>query len=157
MKKILPISLFCIIIDQVLKIFIITNFNLYEGITVIPHFFSIIRVHNTGAAWSFLSGNTLFLSILSIIALIVIYKLFIKDKELTKFDIIIYGVLIGGIVGNLIDRVFRGYVIDYLDFTIFNYSFPVFNFADMCIVISVCLLIILQLGVKKDECYQNKR
>jgi signal peptidase II len=59
--------------------------------------------------------------------------------------------LIGGILGNLFDRIFYGYVIDYLDFYIFNYNYPVFNIADMCIVISVCLLIVDMIRGGKNE------
>ena len=62
-------------------------------------------------------------------------------NKLNKLDYIIYSLLYGGIVGNLFDRIVYGYVIDYLDFYIFNYNFPVFNFADVCIVISVILII----------------
>ncbi len=151
MKKICSISLICLIIDQFIKLLITINFKLYEGIVVIPNFFSIIRVHNTGAAWSFLTGNTFALILLSLLALVAIYLFFIKNTELKKLEKIIYGVLIGGILGNLIDRIFRGYVVDFLDFQIFKYNFPVFNFADICIVLSVLAILILQFGGKKSE------
>ena len=74
----------------------------------------------------------------------------IKGKDLNKYEEIIYGVLIGGIIGNLIDRVVHGSVIDYLDFNLFGYNFPVFNFADICIVISIILIII---SICKGEKY----
>ena len=61
---------------------------------------------------------------------------------MNKFEFINYSILLGGIIGNLLDRIKYGKVIDYLDFKIFNYDFPVFNFADMCIVISIILLVI---------------
>ena len=67
---------------------------------------------------------------------------FIKNKELKTLEIITYGLLIGGIIGNLIDRIIFGYVIDFFDFLIFNYNFPVFNFADIFIVLSAGLIII---------------
>ena len=157
MKKICSISLICLIIDQFIKLLITINFKLYEGIVVIPNFFSIIRVHNTGAAWSFLTGNTFALILLSLLALVAIYLFFIKNTELKKLEKIIYGVLIGGILGNLIDRIFRGYVVDFLDFQIFKYNFPVFNLADICIVVSVIIILILQFGGKKNECDQSNR
>ena len=59
-----------------------------------------------------------------------------------KRNTLLFGLLFGGIIGNLIDRIFYGYVIDFLDFTIFGYDFPVFNFADICIVSGIFLLII---------------
>lgn len=151
MKKLISISTLCVIIDQLLKILIINNFNLYEGINIIPNFFTLIRVHNTGAAWSILSDNISLLIFLSIFALAIIYILFIKDHILKKYETVTLGVLIGGILGNLFDRIFRGYVIDYLDFQIFHYNFPVFNFADICIVISVIILLILEIGGKHEN------
>ena len=65
-----------------------------------------------------------------------------NNVKLKNIDKIIYGILLGGIIGNLIDRVLYGYVIDYLSFNIFGYSFPIFNFADICIVLSMIGLII---------------
>lgn len=142
MKKIIPISIICLLLDQISKLFIVNNLMLNESHSVINNFFNITLVYNDGAAWSILSGNRLLLIFISLIALVVIYSLFIKNKELGKFEIIIYGLLIGGIIGNLIDRVLYGYVIDFLDFKIFNYNYPVFNIADCCIVISAILLIV---------------
>ena len=155
MKKIFGIAFICLFIDQVSKLLITTIFNLHHGLTIIPSFFSIIRVHNTGAAWSILSDNTFLLILLSVIALIVIYLVFIKNQNLKKHEEIAYGVLIGGILGNLIDRIIRGYVVDFLDFQIFKYNFPVFNFADIFIVVSVIVILLFQLGGKKDENNQN--
>lgn len=97
----------------------------------------------------------MFLVLLSLVALGVIYLFFIKNNSLTRIDEIVYGILIGGVLGNLVDRVFRGYVVDYLGFQIFNYNFPVFNFADICIVLAVLTILILQFGGKKNECNQS--
>ena len=66
----------------------------------------------------------------------------IINNNLSILDKIIYGMLYGGIIGNLLDRIFRGYVIDYLDFIVFKYDFPIFNFADSLIVVAMILLII---------------
>lgn len=140
MKKILPITIISLFIDQLVKIIVINNMNLFDSINIITNFFKITYVRNTGAAWSILSGNTWFLIAISLIALVVIYLYFIKDKKLNKLESISYGLLIGGILGNLIDRIIYGYVIDYLDFKIINYDFPIFNIADICIVISIILI-----------------
>ena len=140
MKKILPITIVSLFIDQLVKIIVINNMNLFDSINIITNFFKITYVRNTGAAWSILSGNTWFLIVISLIALVVIYLYFIKDKKLNKLESISYGLLIGGILGNLIDRIIYGYVIDYLDFKIINYDFPIFNIADICIVISIILI-----------------
>ena len=142
MKKIIPISIICLLLDRITKLFITNNLVLNDSYTIINNFFNITLVHNDGAAWSILSGNRLLLIIISFIALFIIYFLFIKNKKLSKLEKIIYGMLIGGIIGNLIDRILYGYVIDFLDFKIFNYNYPVFNIADCCIVIAAILLII---------------
>ena len=152
MKKMFLLSIVCLIIDQLFKYIVVSIFELYHGIVVIPNFFSLLYVRNTGAAWSILEGNRLLLILLSIFILMIIYFLFIKNKELKNIEIICYGVLIGGILGNLCDRIIRGYVVDYLKFDIFNYHFPIFNFADICIVLSViCMFILLVRGDKNDE------
>jgi len=150
MKKILVIAFVCTLLDQVIKNVLISVFSVGSSISVIDGFFSITMLQNTGAAFSILSSSTLFLILISIVALNLIYFFLIKGRELNRFDIIVYGVLIGGIIGNLIDRVVHGSVIDYLDFNLFGYNFPVFNFADICIVISIILIII---SICKGEKY----
>lgn len=156
MKKILPISLLLVVIDQIVKILVINKMALQQSIIVINNFFNITYVRNTGAAWSILSGNVLLLIMISVIALGVIYYYLIKDKELNKIDIISYSMLIGGIIGNLIDRVVHGYVIDYLDFKIFNYNFPIFNIADTLIVISIIIIGISLIVGEYREQNRNK-
>ena len=156
MKKILPISLLLVVIDQIVKILVINKMTLQQSIIVINNFFNITYVRNTGAAWSILSGNVLLLIMISIIALGVIYYYLIKDKELKKIHIVSYSMLIGGIIGNLIDRVVHGYVIDYLDFKIFNYNFPIFNIADILIVISIIIIGISLIVGEYHEQNRNK-
>ena len=156
MKKILPISLLLVVIDQIVKIRVINKMTLQQSIIVINNFFNITYVRNTGAAWSILSGNVLLLIMISVIALGVIYYYLIKDKELNKINIISYSMLIGGIIGNLIDRVVHGYVIDYLDFKIFNYNFPIFNIADALIVISIIIIGISLIVGEYREQNRNK-
>lgn len=142
MKKISIVSLLVIVFDQVIKYLINNCLDLFYHINIINNFFYITNVHNTGAAWNILDGNRFFLIFIALIAILSIYLLFIKNKELNKLDIISYGLLIGGIIGNLIDRIIYGYVIDYLEFIIFKYHYPIFNLADICIVISVILIVI---------------
>lgn len=135
-------SLILIGLDQTIKMIITMNLELDSSIKIIDNFFSLSNVHNYGAAWSILNDQIYILIIIAFVALIVIYQIFIKNKLLSKFDIILLAMLISGIIGNLIDRIFRGYVIDYLDFNIFGYNFPVFNLADSLIVISAFILFI---------------
>ena len=136
------ITIVSFLIDRITKILVINNINLYESINVVDNFFSLTYVKNYGAAWSILSGNRLFLIIVGVVALILIYKCFIKDRKINKLETITYGLLLGGIIGNLVDRIIYGYVIDFFDFIILGYDFPVFNCADTFIVISVFLIII---------------
>lgn len=151
MKKVFFISFILIVIDQIIKL-LINSFMIYNSsIEIVKNFFYLSYVRNEGAAWSILSGNRILLIIVAILALIFIYYTLLKDKKLTKLDIVTYSLLIGGIIGNLLDRIIHGYVIDYLNFYIFNYNFPVFNFADMLIVISAVLIAISILKEKKHE------
>lgn len=151
-KKITIIGISCIIIDQVFKKIIIDNMVLNTSFEIIPNFLNITYVQNFGSAWSIFSGNRLFLIAITIFALFILYKYFIDNQKLSRLEIISYGILMGGIFGNLIDRIIYGYVIDYIDFIIFGYDFPVFNFADMCIVISVGLIIInMIIGDENNE------
>lgn len=137
-KKIYSISLIIIVIDVISKIFISSN-NINQ--IIIPNFFSISFVKNTGAAFSLLEGYKFLFIILAIVAVIYICKTYINEK-LNKLQQISIILLISGIVGNLIDRIIYGYVIDFLSFKFGSYFFPVFNIADMCITIGAGLLII---------------
>ena len=145
MKKIYIFSLIIFIIDFVSKIIIQKCFSLYESIILIPHFLNLTYVKNNGAAFSILSGNQLFLIFISILVLGGLFY-YLKKEKLTNLKIIYYSLLIGGILGNLFDRIVYNSVIDFLDFKIFNYDAPVFNLADTFIVIGVLLIIIENIG-----------
>ena len=153
LQKSLIITLLCALLDQIIKIIVMGTMGINSSIPIIDNFFSLTYVENDGAAWSIFSGNRIFLIIISIIALVLIYLYFFKNQNLKKFELINYSILIGGIFGNLLDRIKFGKVIDYLDFNIFGYSFPVFNFADICIVISVILLLIYSITNRNE--YKN--
>ena len=151
MKKNILIIILLFIIDQILKILVVNNLILNVPRAIIKNFFNLTYVKNYGAAWSIFSGNRLLLIIISFIALIFIYKFMIKNNNKSNFENICYSILLGGILGNLCDRIIYGYVIDYLDFTIFGYQYPIFNFADICIVISIFLIICLTLKEGKNN------
>ena len=156
MKRLTLFSLIIVLIDQIIKLIVTNSMNIYESIQVINNFLNITYVRNIGAAFSLLSGNIFLLSSVSIIALILIYIFLLKDKKLSKIQIYLYSLLIGGIIGNLIDRIFRRYVVDYIDLNIFGYNFPVFNFADICIVLGVLLLLVAVIK-KEDVCDDSSR
>jgi len=155
-KKILSFGLFLTIIDQIIKYLVVINLKFTESIKIISNFFYITYIRNAGAAFGmFQNGGTL-LIILSIIAIIGLIKYIIEDKNITKTEAISYSFVFGGILGNLIDRIVNGYVIDYLDFYIFGYDYPIFNFADILIVIGFGIILI-NLFIKGDYNETNKR
>lgn len=143
MKKIGIISLIVIIIDRILKVLVTNNFVLNVRNKIIDGFFYITNCHNEGAAFSLFSGNVLFLIFITLIVLFLIYRT-INKENVNKIGILAYGLLLGGILGNLYDRIFYGYVIDYLDFRIFNFNFAIFNLADAAIVVGAILLIVFE-------------
>ena len=140
-KKLIIFGIIFLLIDQLSKGLISLYIPLNESIKL-TNFLSITYVHKIGAAFSILQGARWLFIILGIIALNIIYIFFIKDKKLTNFEIIIYALMLSGIIGNIIDRVLYGYVIDFIDITLFN--FAIFNFADSFIVISVILLVVFK-------------
>ena len=143
MKKIGIISLIVIIIDRILKVLVTNNFALNVRNKIIDGFFYITNCHNEGAAFSLFSGNVLFLIFITLIVLFLIYRT-INKENVNKIGILAYGLLLGGILGNLYDRIFYGYVIDYLDFVIFKFNFAIFNLADAAIVIGAIFLIVFE-------------
>lgn len=136
------ITMLIVVIDQISKELINIYLRLNESVKIINNFFYITNAHNEGAAWSILSGNTLILIIITFISIYLIHKYTKEYKGIFKY------ILYGGIIGNLIDRIFYGYVRDFIDFRIFNYNYPVFNISDICIFIGIFILII---KIVKDE------
>lgn len=141
-KKIYFIALIGVLLDQFTKILISNCMNPFTSKIIIKDFFSITFVKNTGGAWGILNNNLTFLILVSIIALLVLNNYIKKEQNINKTMVLSYGFLIGGILGNLIDRIVRKYVVDFFHFYIFNYSYPVFNIADILIVVGVFLMLI---------------
>ena len=144
MKRLGILSFILIIIDVIIKVIVDKCMNIYDTIKIIPNFFNIMYVRNTGAAFSIMENSRVLFIVIGIVAIYLIWRFFIKDKQLNNYYIVIYSMLIAGIIGNMIDRILYGYVIDYLSFNIFGYSFPVFNLADTFIVVSIIMLIIYE-------------
>ena len=152
--KIIINSIILLIIDIVIKLIISNKLIFNQSIKVINNFFYITYVKNTGVAWSILSGkiNLIIVITLIIIAILIIY--IFNKKSYSVLEIISYSMILSGSIGNLIDRIIYGYVIDYLDFNILGYNYPIFNFADMCIVIGIILILIF--GGKNGKSSRNK-
>ena len=140
-KKVYITAIIIFIIDQITKSIVSTYLKLNQSISLIDDFFYIRYIKNTGASWGILENSRLFLIIMSIIALVVLLRYSYSFKK-TTLNLYGFGFLMGGILGNLSDRILYGYVKDFIDLIIFNYDFPVFNIADIFIVIGVILLII---------------
>ena len=141
MKKIFIISIFLIILDFISKLLIV-NF-LKVDLFLIPNFLYLTFVTNTGTFWGLFSNINIFFMILSIIVLSLLIYIITVKTTLNKLNTILYSLLISGIIGNLIDRIIRGYVVDFIGIKMFNYNFPIFNFADIYIVIGVLLFILI--------------
>ena len=150
MKKVYIFALISLIIDQIVKILVSNYLILGQTIKIINNFFYLTYVQNKGAAFSILIGYRYILIIITFILLYYLYKCIKKQKSLNKLEIISYGLLLGGIIGNLIDRIIYGYVIDYFDFMIFNYNFPIFNLADSFIVIG-CIILVINSYLKGED------
>ena len=160
MKKVFWISILVFFIDLVTKQLVVHFLDEGQSILLIPKFFSFTYAKNTGVAFSLLEGNITFIILMTVVIIGVIVSCL---KEVTKrwMDIVGYGLVLGGAFGNLFDRVVYGYVIDFLDFSILGYQFPIFNLADSGIVIGVILLCVVgvlesrgkneNFGRKKDE------
>ena len=132
-----------ILIDQFIKLLIQKNMNLYQEISIIPKFFSFCYVKNAGAAFSILEDATLLLIIISVLFIILIDNQIKKESQnLSNISIISLGMIIGGIFGNLIDRILYRSVIDFISFSFGNYHFPIFNIADIGITVGAFILII---------------
>ena len=145
-KKYIFIILFClllILIDFISKYLVISLIS-NKTIIIIKNFLKFLYVKNTGAAFGIMSGNIIILVIVTLILLFYIIKE-VKNNVDNKWILISYLLILSGAIGNLIDRVFRGYVVDFISFTLFNKEMAVFNIADSYITIGVFLLIILLL------------
>jgi len=149
-KKIYLISLIVFIIDQISKIFIVNMFSIGESIKVIPNILYITYINNSGAAWGILKDQVLLLIIISFLVILYIIKLINESNSLILNNKVAFGILLGGILGNFIDRMIYGHVIDFIDIYIFNYDFPIFNISDSAIVIGM-FIIIYDMIVKGDR------
>jgi signal peptidase II len=137
-----------VLIDQVVKIFVCKNLSQADSVSVIPHILNFIYVKNTGAAFSIFSGKTAVLGAVSILfsAGVLIFWI-LKKPQNTLFKLSLT-LLFAGALGNAIDRIWRGFVVDFIE-TAFV-KFPVFNVADISITVGTALLMIYLLFFDKD-------
>ena len=146
MKFILLLSLPLYGLDQITKWFVLRHVHPEEpGHVVIPDFFSLVNVTNTGAAFGSFRGNNAFFIVLSCLALVVVLALLLRRRSPDALRDISLALLLAGIMGNLTDRFLHGHVIDFLLFDLhipLAHPWPAFNVADSCICIAVFCFII---------------
>ena len=145
MKLILFVSLPLYALDQLTKHLVLRFISPYEARIIVPDFFSLVNVTNTGAAFGSFKGNNVFFILISIIALIVVTILLVRPRLPDAWRDLSLALLLAGILGNLTDRLLYGHVIDFLLFNLhvrYADPWPAFNVADSCISIAVVLFII---------------
>ena len=145
------LAVILIVLDQWSKLWIVNNLKGRDNIVWIKNVFELEYLENTGAAFSSFSGKQAFLLILTSLILIAVMIEFIRTPDNGRYNLLLLGftLLISGAVGNMIDRVKQGYVVDFFYFVPIN--FPRFNVADCYITVSAVLICILVLFVYKDE------
>jgi signal peptidase II len=143
MKLWLSLSLPLYVLDQVTKALVVAKISTDEIVPVIPGFFNLVQVHNTGAAFGMLRDNNLFFIVISCAALIILGILGWKKVFADGVSRWAAALLVAGICGNLTDRLIHGHVIDFLDFILPVYGrWPAFNVADSCICAAAGLFIL---------------
>ena len=133
----LSFSIFIILIDQFTKYLMFYNYKLYLNKNFF--LFRLDFVRNYGAAFNIFSGSRIFLSIISIIFSIILFYLILRNKSSNSLELYSYSFILGGTIGNGIDRIAKGFVIDFINLNIID--FPVFNIADISINIGFILIL----------------
>src|SRR6266480_3749737 len=158
MKFILFLSLPLYALDQLTKHWVMRSIGPYDARIVVPDFFNLVNVPNTGAAFGSFKGNNTFFVVISIIAMVVVTVLLVRHRRSDAWRDISLALLLAGILGNLKDRLLYGHVIDFLLFNLhIRYAdpWPAFNVADSCISIAVVLFIIQSFRKEKASVEQS--
>jgi signal peptidase II len=153
MKFILFLSLPLYALDQLTKQWVLRSISPYDARVVVPDFFNLVNVTNTGAAFGSFRGNNTFFVVISVVALVVVTVLLVRHNRSDPWRDISLALLLAGILGNLTDRLLYGHVIDFLLFNLhIRYAdpWPAFNVADSCISIAVVLFIIHSFGKQRS-------
>ena len=144
----LIITIFITVADQVTKYFVASVMTLGETSFSLG-LFDITYVRNEGAAFSMLSGRMSLLSIISVVFCIAVIIWWLKKKPTHPMLCTSVTLLFAGALGNAIDRITRGYVVDFIRATFIN--FPIFNIADIAITVGACLLILYEIAFNKED------
>lgn len=141
---------FIVLLDQLTKYLVIKGIEFGESIKVIDKFFYLVHWRNKGAAWGIMQNGTIFFIIVTIIvSVFLVFYMYKNDNKILRF---VLSMILGGAIGNLIDRVLRPEgVVDFLNFYIFSYSFPAFNVADSFITVGTFILAVYILFIYKEN------
>ena len=147
--------------DQISKLYIMQNMRLHESIPIVPNLFSLTYIRNPGAAFGLLAGSSntfrmIFFGLTSIFALGLLGTILLRMPEHDWMGRLSVAGILGGAIGNLIDRLRYGEVIDFLDFFFENYHWPAFNVADSAIVGGVFVLGYYLLFLAREEMHEAK-
>lgn len=144
-------SLILIIFDQWTKYMVLSYIKPVDSVSLIPGVLSFTYLENRGAVWGIMQGQIPILVVSTVVILIAVAYIFIKIPDTKKYGWLrmIAILIISGAIGNFIDRVFRQYVVDFIYFSLID--FPIFNVADMYVVIAAGLLILVTLFIYKDD------
>ena len=160
MRFIIFLSLPLYALDQLTKQLVLRSISPYDARVIVPDFFNLVNVTNTGAAFGSFKGNNTFFVAISIIALVVVTVLLTRGQRTDLWRDVSLALLLAGILGNLTDRLLYGHVIDFLLFNLhIRYAdpWPAFNVADSCISIAVALFIIHSFRKQKHPAGQERR
>jgi signal peptidase II len=132
-------------LDQFTKLWVLGNIEFEGGRSIIPGFFDLVHFHNTGAAFSMFSNSNIQFMVLSVVALIILTVIAVRQMMTAALNQFGWALLLSGILGNLTDRIWHGYVVDFLLFDLhvpFAHPWPAFNVADACICTATGLFLL---------------
>ena len=129
-----------VLLDQITKMIVVNSMELYQSISVIDKVFSFTYIHNYGAAWGMLSDHRWIFILVTAIAIVILPIFLYRYRKLHFMFGFSLSLIIGGAIGNMIDRVILGYVVDFLEATFID--FPVFNVADICVVCGAIMMFV---------------
>ncbi len=145
------IAAIVIALDQIVKQIIVAQVELHEQISVIGNFFLITHILNPGAAFGILKGASVFFIIVTTLVVSGIIWFMERNKRTgSKLMLVALGLVLGGAIGNFIDRLLHGEVVDFLQFNFGSYTFPIFNIADSAIVCGVALILLDAILTKEE-------
>jgi signal peptidase II len=150
--------LFLVGLDQLSKFLVVTSLFLFQRVEIIPGFFGLTRIHNRGVIFGAFShlqqpAARIILTLISLLALIIVFIFYLKTPLTEKMIKLSFTFILAGAIGNLLDRLIRGYVVDFIDLHLGRHHWPFFNLADTCITVGgVMLIIFLFIPQRRKEC-----